>query len=87
MGENLALNIESKGFPIAVYNRSPDKVDDFMNDRAEGKQVTGFKDIPTFVDSLERPRKIVLLVKAGAPVDDAFIQELHYRYQDKLQSA
>ncbi len=70
MGENLALNIESKGFPIAVYNRSPDKVDDFMNDRAEGKQVTGFKDIPTFVDSLERPRKIVLLVKAGAPVDD-----------------
>ena len=70
MGENLALNIESKGFPIAVYNRSSDKVDDFMKDRAQGKKITGFKDIPSFVDAIERPRKIVLLVKAGAPVDD-----------------
>ena len=69
MGENLALNIESKGFPIAVYNRSADKVDAFMNDRAKGKQVQGFKDVPTFVDALEQPRKIILLVKAGAPVD------------------
>ena len=70
MGENLALNIESKGFPIAVYNRSSDKVDDFMKDRAQGKKITGFKDIPSFVDAIERPRKIVLLVNAGAPVYD-----------------
>lgn len=69
MGENLALNIESRGYPIAVYNRSGDKVDAFMNDRAQGKAITGFKDIPTFVDAIEQPRKIVLLVKAGAPVD------------------
>lgn len=69
MGENLALNIERNGYPIAVYNRSPDKVDAFMEERAKGKEVIGCKDVKTFVDSLESPRKIILLVKAGAPVD------------------
>ncbi|MCA9801898.1 MAG: NAD(P)-binding domain-containing protein, partial [Cyanobacteria bacterium HKST-UBA02] len=69
MGENLALNIERNGYPISVYNRSPDKIDEFMADRAKGKKVAGHKDIESFVDSLETPRKIILLVKAGAPVD------------------
>ncbi len=69
MGENLALNIERNGFPIAVYNRSPDKVDAFLQGGAKGKEVIGCKDVKTFMESLESPRKIILLVKAGAPTD------------------
>lgn len=69
MGENLALNIERNGFTIAVYNRSHDKVDAFMNGKAKGKNVIGCKDEKTFIASLEKPRKIILLVKAGQPVD------------------
>src|SRR5262249_10285367 len=69
MGENLALNIERNGYSIAVYNRHPDKVDEFMTGRATGKNVLGFKDEAAFMQALERPRKIILLVKAGDPVD------------------
>lgn len=69
MGENLALNIERNGFPIAVYNRSHDKVDAFMNGKAKGKNVIGCKDEKSFIACLEKPRKIILLVKAGQPVD------------------
>src|SRR6476659_6945446 len=69
MGENLALNIEEKGFPIAVWNRTPDKVDDFLR-RAAGKHVVGAKSPRELCDAIERPRKIILMVKAGAPVDD-----------------
>ena len=69
MGENLALNIERNGFPIAVYNRSHEKVDAFMNGKAKGKNVIGCKDEKTFIACLEKPRKIILLVKAGQPVD------------------
>jgi len=69
MGENLALNIERNGYSIAVYNRHPDKVDEFMKGRATGKNVLGFKDEAAFMQALERPRKIILLVKAGEPVD------------------
>jgi 6-phosphogluconate dehydrogenase len=69
MGENLALNIERNGYSIAVYNRSTDKVDAFVNGPAKGKNVLGMKDEKSFVQSLERPRKIILLVKAGDPVD------------------
>ncbi len=68
MGENLAMNIERNGFPIAVYNRSPEKVDDFVA-RAAGKNVIGTKSPAEFVKSLERPRKAILLVKAGEAVD------------------
>ena len=69
MGENLALNIERNGYSIAVYNRSHDKVDAFLNGAAKGKNVIGCKDEKTFIASLEKPRKIILLVKAGQPVD------------------
>ncbi len=69
MGENLALNIERNGFPIAIYNRTHEKVTDFINDRAKGKQVIGCKEIKEFIETLETPRKIILLVKAGPPVD------------------
>ena len=75
MGENLALNIERNGFPIAVYNRTPEKTEAFMAHRANGKQVKATYSIEDFVASLERPRKILIMVKAGAPVD-AVIDQL-----------
>jgi 6-phosphogluconate dehydrogenase len=74
MGENLALNIARNGFPIAVFNRDTTKVDKFLQ-RAEGKQVIGAYSIQDFVNSLEKPRKIILLVKAGGPVD-AVLEQL-----------
>ncbi|MEE3715405.1 NADP-dependent phosphogluconate dehydrogenase [Tumidithrix elongata RA019] len=69
MGENLALNIERNGFSIAVYNRSRDKTDKFMETRAAGKNVKPTYTIPELVASLERPRRVMIMVKAGAPVD------------------
>ncbi|WP_017294610.1 decarboxylating NADP(+)-dependent phosphogluconate dehydrogenase [Geminocystis herdmanii] len=75
MGENLALNVESRGFPIAVYNRSPNKTEEFMATRAQGKDVKAAYSLEEFVQTLERPRKILVMVKAGAPVD-AVIQQL-----------
>ena len=69
MGENLALNVERNGFPIAVYNRSREKTDAFMAQRAQGKNVVASYTLPEFVASLERPRKILIMVKAGSPVD------------------
>ena len=69
MGENLALNIEEKGFPIAVYNRSTEKVDDFINANA-GKKVKGCRAPKELIEGLERPRRIIMMVKAGKPVDD-----------------
>ncbi len=75
MGENLALNVERNGFSIAVYNRSREKTDTFMATRAAGKNFKATFSIPEFVESLESPRKILIMVKAGAPVD-AVIAEL-----------
>jgi len=75
MGENLALNIESRGYSMAVYNRTTAKTVVFINGRAKGKQFVGPHTLKEFVDSLERPRKIILMVKAGQPVDD-FINQL-----------
>jgi 6-phosphogluconate dehydrogenase len=69
MGENLALNVERNGFPIAVYNRTSSVTDKFMSTRAQGKNVKPAYSLPEFVQSLERPRKIMIMVKAGAPVD------------------
>src|SRR5262245_51603725 len=73
MGENLALNIARNGFPIAVFNRDSAKVDKFLK-RSEGQQVIGAYSIEDFVSALESPRKIILLVKAGKPVDDVIAQ-------------
>ncbi|KGL53925.1 MULTISPECIES: decarboxylating NADP(+)-dependent phosphogluconate dehydrogenase [Porphyromonas] len=75
MGENLALNIERNGYRVSVYNRSGETVDRFINGRAKGKNFQGFKNIEEFVASIERPRKIILMIKAGGPVD-AVIQQL-----------
>ena len=75
MGENIVMNMESKGFTVAVYNRTVSKVDDFVNGRAKGKNIIGCHSIEELAANLERPRKVMLLVKAGQPVDD-FIEKL-----------
>ena len=69
MGENLALNIERNGFQIAVYNRTKEKTQAFIAGQAAGTGVIGCLDIKEFMACLERPRKIILLVKAGEAVD------------------
>src|SRR5688572_12287605 len=69
MGENLALNIEEEGFPIAVFNRTTSKVDQFLADNP-GKQLVGTHSIEEFVQAIERPRRIIVMVKAGPPVDE-----------------
>ncbi len=75
MGENLVMNMESKGYTVAVYNRTVEKVDNFINGRAKGKNIIGAHSIEELAEKLERPRKVILLVKAGQPVDD-FIEKL-----------
>ncbi|MEI2633420.1 MULTISPECIES: NADP-dependent phosphogluconate dehydrogenase [Bacillus] len=74
MGKNLALNIESRGFSVSVYNRSSSKTEEFLQE-AKGKNVVGTYSIEEFVQSLETPRKILLMVKAGTATD-ATIQSL-----------
>ncbi|MBA2879054.1 6-phosphogluconate dehydrogenase [Anoxybacillus kamchatkensis] len=74
MGKNLALNIESRGYSVAVYNRSREKTDEFLKE-AEGKNIVGTYSIEQFVNALEKPRKILLMVKAGAATD-ATIEQL-----------
>ncbi|WP_078414467.1 NADP-dependent phosphogluconate dehydrogenase [Priestia abyssalis] len=69
MGKNLALNIESRGYSVSVYNRSADKTEEFLKNEAEGKNFKGTYSIEEFVNSLEVPRKILLMVKAGGPTD------------------
>ncbi|MEN8158156.1 MAG: decarboxylating NADP(+)-dependent phosphogluconate dehydrogenase [Bacteroidota bacterium] len=75
MGENLVLNMERNGYTVAVYNRTVAKVESFMNGRGKGKNFIGAASIEQFIASLERPRKVMMLVKAGKPVDD-FIELL-----------
>ncbi len=75
MGENLVLNMESKGFRVSVYNRTVEKVDHFTKGRAKGKNITGTYTLEELVNSLESPRKVMLLVKAGQAVDD-YIEKL-----------
>ncbi|BAZ05525.1 NADP-dependent phosphogluconate dehydrogenase [Calothrix sp. NIES-3974] len=75
MGENIALNVERNGFPIAVYNRSREKTDAFMANRATGRNVKAAFELKDFVAALERPRRILVMVQAGKPVD-AVIQQL-----------
>jgi 6-phosphogluconate dehydrogenase len=75
MGENLVLNMESKGFGVAVFNRTVSKVDRFMEGRAKGKNIVGCHSVEELVANLKRPRKVMLLVKAGQAVDD-FIEQI-----------
>lgn len=75
MGENLVLNMESKGYTVAVFNRTVEKVTNFIEGRGKGKNFIGASTLEEFVDSIEKPRKVMMLVKAGKPVDD-FIEKL-----------
>ena len=70
MGENLVMNMESKGFTVAVFNRTTEKVDRFVNGRAAGRNVIGCHTLEALVESLEKPRKVFMMVKAGKAVDD-----------------
>ncbi|HTL31379.1 MAG TPA: NADP-dependent phosphogluconate dehydrogenase [Tepidisphaeraceae bacterium] len=81
MGRNIALNIERNGFPIAVYNRTYAKTEHFINELAKGKNARSGKTIQEFVQLLARPRRILIMVKAGAPVD-AVIAELRPHLQE-----
>lgn len=79
MGENLALNMESRGWSVSVYNRvvagrEVEVVERFMNGRGKGKNFQGYTDIAEFVASLESPRKIMMMVRAGSPVDQVMEQ-------------
>ena len=80
MGENLALNIAGKGIKISVYNRTVEKVDDFLK-RAGSLPVYGARSMADFIDSLEKPRKIIIMIKAGGPVDEMI--EMLASYLDK----
>ena len=76
MGENLVMNMESKGFTVAVYNRTTEKVDNFVNGRASGKNIIGTHSLQELVDVLEKPRMVFMMVKAGQAVDDLIDQLL-----------
>ncbi|MEM9136600.1 MAG: NADP-dependent phosphogluconate dehydrogenase [Cyanobacteria bacterium P01_F01_bin.42] len=74
MGENLALNVERNGFPVAVYNRTASRTEEFMEKRAQGRNVKATFSPEEFVASLEKPRRILMMVKAGAAVDKVIDQ-------------
>ncbi|GHT83279.1 6-phosphogluconate dehydrogenase, decarboxylating [Spirochaetia bacterium] len=76
MGENLVLNMESKGFQVAVYNRTTAKVDSFVQGRGAGKKISGCHSLAEFAGALNRPRKAFIMVKAGQAVDDTIEQLL-----------
>ena len=70
MGENLVMNMESKGFTVAVFNRTVSRVREFVEGRAKGLNILGAGTLAEFVGLLKKPRKVLLMVKAGQPVDD-----------------
>jgi 6-phosphogluconate dehydrogenase len=81
MGENLILNMESKGFTVACFNRTVAKVDVFMEGRAQGKNIIGCHSIEEFAANLKKPRKVILMVKAGEAVD-TFIDMVLPHFED-----
>jgi 6-phosphogluconate dehydrogenase len=83
MGKNLALNMESKGFSVALYNRSPEKTNELLAE-APGKNFAGTFSVEEFVQALETPRKILIMVKAGQPTDDTINQLLPYLSQGDI---
>jgi len=75
MGENLVLNLADKGFKVSVYNRTAGKTDTFLQSRAKNKTIYGYHGVADFISSLERPRKVMMMLKAGEVVD-GFIEQL-----------
>lgn len=78
MGQNLALNIARNGYAVAVYNRTVERTRKFVEDRVKGEKIIPSFDIQHFVESIEKPRKIILMVKAGSPVDEVIEELLPY---------
>ncbi len=78
MGENLVMNMESKGFTVAVYNRTADKVKNFVEGRAAGKNIIGTYSLEELADNLAKPRKVMLMVKAGQAVDTIIDQVIPF---------
>jgi 6-phosphogluconate dehydrogenase len=76
MGENLALNIESRGYKVAVFNRTTEKVDAFLEGKAKGKNFIGCHSLEELVKKVKKPRRIMMMVKAGQPVDELIEQLL-----------
>jgi 6-phosphogluconate dehydrogenase len=76
MGENLALNVESRGYKVAVFNRTTEKVDEFISGKAKDKNFIGCHSIEELVKKVKKPRKIMMMVKAGKPVDELIEQIL-----------
>ena len=70
MGENLVLNMESKGYQVSVFNRTFEVTEKFLTGRAKGKSIQGYKELEEFIDSLASPKKVMMMVKAGKPVDE-----------------
>ena len=77
MGRNLVLNMERNGFSVAVYNRTESITTAFIEGAAAGRNITAATTLKDLVDSLERPRVIIIMVKAGAPVDDVIGMVIH----------
>jgi 6-phosphogluconate dehydrogenase len=75
MGQNLVLNMADHGYTVAVFNRTTQKVDDFLAGPAKGKSIIGCHELKEFISKLKRPRRVMLMVKAGDPVDE-FIKHL-----------
>jgi 6-phosphogluconate dehydrogenase len=78
MGQNLVLNMNDHGYRVAVFNRTVSKVDDFINDEAKGAQVVGAHSIPELIQALKKPRRVMLMVKAGDTVDQMIDHLLPY---------
>jgi len=84
MGENLVLNAERNGFSSVVYNRTPQKTEEFLAGRGSGKQIEGAYSLQEFVDKLERPRRILMMIKAGQAIDDTIASISPYLEQGDL---
>lgn len=78
MGQNLVLNIARKGYSVSVYNKTPKRTEDFLREKVRDEKIIPCYDIKSFIDSLEKPRKIILMVKAGNPVDEVINDFLPY---------
>ena len=75
MGQNLILNMNNHGFKVCAYNRTTEKVDEFIKNIAKGTEVVGANSVQEMVAKLKKPRRVMILVKAGAAVD-SFMEEL-----------
>src|SRR5947199_10875679 len=78
MGENLVLNMESKGFQVAVFNRTTEVTEKFMAERASGKSIQATKTVEELLSALKKPRKVMMMIKAGNPVDQVISELLPF---------